>query len=158
MLCLRLKRIIRKEHDKARCYISTTTNSINGNDWKLHGLAKNRKIFQLEVTLPERWHSRYTRQLTFFRLRITTNRYSEVCSTKYRPISNMDHFCSRNIKIENTFQPTACQGCTRKAFTIMSAEEHDQWNIAFSATRMKTSTVDGQHTKHHKIKPCLPYL
>jgi len=43
-----------KEHDKARCYMSTTTHIINRNDWKLRGLAKNWKIFPLEVTSPER--------------------------------------------------------------------------------------------------------
>lgn len=96
-------------------------------------------------------------QLTFFTLRININRYSEARSTKYRPISNTDHFSSRSIKIGNRFQPTACQGCTRKAFTIMSAEKHHQWNVAFSA-RMKSSIINGQHTKHCKIKPCVYHI
>lgn len=81
-------------------------------------LKTHRKIFQLAVTSLERRHAR---QLTFFRLKISTKRYSEVHSTKYRPVTNMNHFSLRGIKMGNRFQPTVCQGCMRKIFTIMTA-------------------------------------
>lgn len=93
--------------------------------------------------------------LPFFRLRVATNQYSEVHSTKYRPISIMDHFSSSSTKIGNRFQPTACQGCERKAFTIGSAEKHNHWNAASSATIMKTSIATVSITSTTKIKPCI---